>query len=179
MTEKSRGGRPAIAVNPITAQRIKRLREQHRETQAALAEVAHCTKVTVARWEKGTRGIEDHVLQTLAGHWGVLLPYLTGETNIVSDPVAYRLEKESLNGFTAAVEEHEYNIRRTRLDNLFSLCGFAYRDSYDGALFHSLTDESSLISPATFDDSELDGLISKIHDLIELECYRKAAAQHK
>ena len=99
----------------------------------------------------------------------------------MSDPVAFRLEQENkvLDGFAAAVEEHEYNIRRTRLDNLFSLCGFTYRDSYDGETLHTLTDETGFLDGATFNDAELNDILSRIHALIELECYRKTAAQGK
>ena len=181
MPEKGRGGRRAIPINPPTAERIRQLRNQHRETQPQLAAIANCTPVTVARWENATRGVDISVLQQLAAHWGVLLAYLTGETDIVSDPVAFRLEQENkvLDGFAAAVEEHEYNIRRTRLDNLFSLCGFTYRDSYDGETLHTLTDETGFLDGATFNDAELNDILSRIHALIELECYRKTAAQGK
>lgn len=181
MPKSTRGGRPAIPVNQITVERIKRLRAQHKETQAQIAEVAHCTKITVARWEKGTRGVDSYVLQQLADHWGVLPAYLTGETDIVSDPVAFRLEQENkiIGGFTAAIENHEYNIRRARLDNLFSYCGFTYHDAFDSELLHTLSDESGIVRPTTFNDTELNDLLAKIKALIELECYRKSIAQNK
>lgn len=179
MSDKSRGGRRQIPIRKTTAVRIRQLRIERRETQGDIANVASCTALTVGRWENETRGVEDAVLELLAKHWGVLPAYLRGETDIKDDPVAFRLEQEQkiLDGFTAAVNENEYRIRRARLENLFNLCGFQYQDLFDGQLLHILTDENGFISPAAFNDTEMDALLSKIHDLIELECYRRSATQ--
>lgn len=175
MSENLHKGRPSYKQNSVTAQRIYQLRQQHRETQSELAQAVLTTKSSVSRWESGRRGVDPKTLLRLAEHFGVLPEYLAGETDIKDDDEAFRREQDEkiAQGFNAAIEKHEYGIRRTRLEKLFSFCGFNYHDHFDRELLHILSDESALVSAVTFTDAEIDTLLSRIHDLIAFECYRK------
>ena len=174
--EKRRGRRP-LPANPVTCSRIEKLRG--REARKEAAEGIGIGEASLARYEKGERGVPDSVLELMARYWKVLPEYLKGETDIKDDPIAFKHEQDQkvLDGFSKAVEKNEYDIRRTRLEILFSLCGFHYNDTFAGELRHTIVDETGLVSPATFGDGEMETILSKIHDLIELECFRKTCEQ--
>ena len=79
MSDKNKGGRPSIPVNPITVERLKKMRSIHRESQNEVGSIIGYKGSTYARYEKGERGIDYEDLKKLAVHWNTFVEYLTGE----------------------------------------------------------------------------------------------------
>lgn len=190
MAEKSHGGRPKTEVNWTTARRIKQLRENHRETQKDIGNVIYCSAITVARFEKGERGISLDILKLLAKHWNVPVPYLTGETDKTT-LLEYYQELDEAESQGLEEESNRLKSERAKLDNFFSLCKFTYQNIFDepSNCFLSVIDPDaanaphkliSNISPninSFFTDEELKDLFTKVHELIAFECFKKTASQ--
>ena len=177
MSKKNKGGRPSIPVNPITAERLKRMRLIHRETQEEAAKVIGYKKETYARYEKGERGIAYEDLEKLATHWNTFVEYLTGEEEYSTDEEREEYFAEQRKQDIAAFQEliEQENEKIERLNTLFLLSGFHYTKQPNS---HLITDPATGIT-ATLDDSELQGLIDRIRSTIQLECFIKSNRHRK
>lgn len=65
-----------------TGEIIRRLRENRGWTQAELARRAGTTRVSVNKWEDGTRGLTLHSAVQVADALGVSLDVLAGRTRM-------------------------------------------------------------------------------------------------
>lgn len=177
MSSKNTGGRPSIPVNPLTAERLKRMRmktiiDGHRETQKDVAKVIGYKAATYARYEKGERGIAYEDLEKLALHWNTFVEYLTGEEDYSTETERKEYLVEQQNQDIAAFKEiiEKEKAQAERYNSLFSLCGFQYTKASGS---HTLFDPTSGIA-ATLDDSELQALIDRLRSTIQLECFIKS-----
>ena len=172
MSDKNKGGRPSIPVNPVTAERLKRMRSIHRETQEAAAKVIGYKKATYARYEKGVRGIAYEDLEKLAIHWNTFVEYLTGEDDYSTEEEReeYFAEqrKQDIAAFQELIEQEKEKVER--INNLFLLSGFHYTKQPSS---HLITDTETGIT-ATLDDLELQALIDRLRSTIQLECFIKS-----
>lgn len=188
MSNKSNGGRPEIPVNKITAERIKALREKHRETQKDVGDIIGYGPVTVARYEKGERGIGEDIIRILAKHWNVAVDYILGLTD-TEDPIAYALEIAAAEDAGAAEYAAQQRAERTRRVNFFDYCGFYYEDTHelpgawefaevdgraaiDADRPHRVSDPSSLIEPVLLTDDELKAILEATHNFIAFEFFK-------
>ena len=185
MSSKNTGGRPSIPVNPLTAERLKRMRmrtviDGHRETQDDAAKVIGYKKATYARYEKGERGIADEDLKRLAEHWNVPVEYLSGQTDCATHE-AYQAEQWAIEAAALSEIQIEEEKQIEQYKSFFSICGFRYT-KLSGAAYdfnpestkpHSITDTTTGIT-ATLDDSELQALIDRLRSTIQLECFIKS-----
>ena len=87
-------------MNQIFAERLKKLREEQRLTQAQLAELVGVDFRTVSIWERGIRLPKDELIPEIAIALGVEMTYLFGLTDS-------REEKRLSDEETAAVIEAE------------------------------------------------------------------------
>lgn len=188
MSNKSSGGRPEIPVNLCTAKRVKALRERNRETQKDVGDLIGYGPATVARYEKGERGIGDDIIRILAKHWNVAVDYILGLTD-TEDPIAYALETAAAEDAGAAEYAAQQRAERMRRVNFFDYCGFYYEDTHelpgvwefagvggraaiDADRPHRVSDPSSLIEPVLLTDDELKALLENVHDFIAFECFK-------
>ncbi len=56
---------PMVMVSPVTPEKLKRIRSALRWTQEKLAAEVGVTRVSVARWETGVRGISEPVARLI------------------------------------------------------------------------------------------------------------------
>lgn len=193
MSEKSSGGRPEIPVNSTTARRLKSLRERHRETQKEIGDIISYGAATVARYEKGERGVGDDIISCLAQHWNVPIDYLKGYTE-TDNPIAYALELEAAESAGADEYAAQQRAERTRRMNFFDFCGFQYEDLHavpgaweftgiNADKAHRISDPRGFIDPVELSDNELTAILDSTHDFIAFECFkliqkRREAAQN-
>lgn len=172
MSEKNKGGRPSIPSNPVTAERLKRMRFIHHETQIDVANVIGYKAATYARYEKGVRGIAYEDLEKLATHWNTFVEYLTGENDYSTEEEREDYFEEQRRQDIAAFQEliEQENEKVERLENLFLLSGFHYSKQ---PVSHLITDTETGIT-ATLSDSELQTLIDRLRSTIQLECFIKS-----
>lgn len=172
MSDKSKGGRPSIPVNPVTAERLKRMRSIHRETQEEAAKVIGYKKATYARYEKGERGIAYEDLEKLATHWNTFVEYLTGEEDYSTEEEREEhfaeQRKQDIAAFQELIEQEKEKVER--INNLFLLSGFHYTKQPSS---HLITDTETGIT-TTLSDSELQALIDRLRSTIQLECFIKS-----
>ena len=189
MQGKNKGGRDRTPLNKITAKRMKALRESRKEKQAVIARVLNCSIPTVARYEKGKRGVPSDCLARLAQHWGVCIPYLTGETDKLTY-LEYLTEIDEAENVGMSVYESERRAEIIKKENFFALCGFKYENletigtyEFYGLLHpnqptphHRVSSLSDPTINAEYTDYELEEIMQRIESLVELECYRKKKA---
>ena len=172
MSDKNKGGRPSIPVNPITAERLKRMRSIHRESQNEVGSKIGYKGSTYARYEKGERGIDYEDLKKLAVHWNTFVEYLTGEEDYSTEEEReeYFAEqrKEDIAAFKEVIEREKEMVERFK--SLFLLSGFNYTKQPSS---HLITDMETGIK-ATLDDSELQALVDRLRSTIQLECFIKS-----
>lgn len=182
MSDKTNGGRPEIPVNQVTAERITGLRKRHRETQKEIGDIIGYGAATVARYEKGERGVGDDIICILAKHWNVPLDYLKGQTD-TDDPIAYALELDAAEQVGANEYAAQQRAERTRRRNFFDLCGFHYEDLHaspgpwefaeeNADKAHKLSDSRGMIDPVDISDDELKAILDGAHDFIAFECFK-------
>jgi transcriptional regulator with XRE-family HTH domain len=74
------------------AQRIKKLREEHRYTQRYVAEMCDISKSAIDAYEKGIRKPKLEAIEAIADLYNVDVDYLLGKTDI---PNAYQANKNA------------------------------------------------------------------------------------
>lgn len=177
MSNKNKGGRPSIPVNPVTAERLKRMRTTtvingRRETQKDLGKVIGYKGATYARYEKGVRGIAYEDLEKLALHWNTFVEYLTGEEDYSTEEERVKYVAEQQRQDMAAFEEiaEQEKAKIEQYNSLFSISGFEY-SKQSGS--HLVKDPATGIT-ATLDNSELQALVDRIRTTIQVECLTKS-----
>lgn len=110
--------------------RLKELRKAAGETQDETASACGISRVTLGRYETGTRSPEKEPLMKLAQHFGVSMEYLLGVEDITSasmadqpevqqktaQPIGYADFVELYNGLTTDEKKMLLMMVRSRVD---------------------------------------------------------------
>ena len=188
--------------NPITAERIRKIRNQHRnDTQEVIAEYLGYSVVQYGRIERGEAAIKEGKLERLANRWNIAVQYFTGEENEPLTPLQYAAKQDLIHARDIAVDD----LWRSVQDNdrlraiLFSACGYEYEHEcigpVDFAPFASSADEVNAISPdggrhlirpiddtgaewTAFTEAELHALIDRLKNTIAFEIFVKGREAH-
>ena len=90
--------------------RLKDLREDNDEKQAAIANILGITQQQYGLYETGKREIPTHLLIILARHYNVSIDYLTG---MISSPHAIEEKTTATNSSLSAKEKQLINAYRS------------------------------------------------------------------
>lgn len=178
MGEKKKSGRPSVPVNPITAERIKKLRHRAGKSQEEFAEEMGCCNYTISRYESAKRGLTEDALEKYAAYFNVPVEYLTGETDCDTFE-AYQTELWKIEAEVVSELQAEEEKETEQLNAFFTMCGFRYgynRPELYGSKPHLLTDPKTGIA-AELDSTELFALMDRIRSVIQLEAFIKS--KHK
>lgn len=99
------------------ADRLTELRERQGKTQEAVAEACNISRVTLARYENGTREPVAKNVSKIAQYYGVTVDYLLGR----EDPQAYPALVVDISSGLASGETEEQAINDGLLSKLDSL----------------------------------------------------------
>lgn len=155
-----------------TGERIKALAKREHITQIKLAESLGISVSTIGNYIRGTYPMDREVAKTLESMTGIISYYWLGETDCLT------WEEYSLEQFASAVDRHEELQKEKQIlidkrKSLFSLIRFQYEVS-DSYSLHQITSNSTPSLTASFSDTEIQSLFSKLQEVIELEVFKKA-----
>lgn len=165
-----------------SADRLKALKDEQRITYKTLAENIGVAEATVRNYVHLRSTMNREIAHSFQQYTGIIWQYWIGETDCKT------LEEYQIEQFEAASEAYneiqEDERRRIGLYRaIFDSCGFQYENvSYTPAYefnpeaegSHRITNRDAPKITAVFSDSEINDLFSRLHDMIEFECYKKS-----
>lgn len=165
------------------ASRVKALTKSENTTYKKLADSLGIAESSVRNYASGRRTMRYDAARLFEAKTGIIYLYWTGETDCKtwSD---YQSEQEKAESEGQAAYFADERRQEEQLKTLFSRCGFEYENlsripgfdfSKDAAWPNKLTSIGSPTISACFTDEELESIFSRLHDVVELECFKKSA----
>lgn len=172
-----------------TAARIKALKESRKDTIKSLALFLGVGEATLRNYMHCRSSMDGATAELIAKKTGVIAPFWQGDSDAKTWP-GYRAEWESAEREADSQYREEEERRIAELRSFFTRCGFTYTYAMqDPELFpryafgdlqdagpHVLTSIEHPDLSGSFGEDELDAIISRISETIELEVYKKSKA---